>query len=187
MGQVSSEIVLVASVNTLILTNLRVVGGTVGGLQASKTTSSPTSTPIPSSNNSAPAPTVLLSKSMLASLNYTDSNDVAHYRVYFQVSTKAIYQSAWNSSVQTWTVSPVTTSDKLVDSSTNLDVKEQTPIAADVYWHSASVIITKPASDSIKTDSRYSRPTSTFTFSIHKTAYKNSLARLLMGPGALEL
>lgn len=186
--------IVFAVVITLVVVVGAVVGGIVGGLQASKTTSSPLGTPTPSSNsslplanNSAPAPTVLVSKSKLASLNCTDLNDVAHYRVYFQVSTKAIYQSAWNSSVQTWAVSPVTTSDKFVDSNTNLDIKEQTPIAADVHWHSASVSITKPASNSIKADSFDSRSTSTFTFSIHKIAYKSSLARPLMGPGAVEL
>ena len=98
------------------------VGGAVGGTQASKKPApSLVNTTQPTSNNSSPAATGLVSKSKLASVNYTDANNVAHYRVYFQVLMNAIYQFAWNSSAQMWAVSPVTTKDMLDDSTVDLD------------------------------------------------------------------
>lgn len=118
------------------------VGGAVGGTKALKSAPTATSTPGPSNNSSLPLNN-LVSKPKLASLNYVEESGVVHYRVYFQISTNAIYQSAWNSSVRTWVVSPVTTKKELADSTVDLDVKLQTPIAASVYWHSASVSISK--------------------------------------------
>jgi hypothetical protein len=71
-----------------------------------------------------------LLESKLATINYTGANKIDHYRVYYQISTKDIHQLAWNSSGRTWAALPVTT---------DLDVKEQTPISANIYWHSAAV------------------------------------------------
>jgi hypothetical protein len=130
----------IVAIVVVILVVAAAVGGAVGGTQASKSTPKstplPTSTPGSSPNNSSPE---LVANSKLASLNYTDANGVDHYVVYFQILTTAIYQSAWNSSVQSWVVSPVTTKEKLADSTVDLDVKMQTPIAANIYWQSASV------------------------------------------------
>lgn len=172
-----------------IVVEAAVVGGAVGGTRGSRpanssstttaSTATPTTTTTPASK---PTPSNRLSlNSKLSSLYFTDANNVDHYWVYFQISTKAIYQSAWNSSAQIWAVSPVTSADR--------DVKDQTSIAANIYYHSSSVSITNPPSGRIEADSFSSKLTFVSSFSIRKATYRRSavtfLQFLVMGSGSL--
>ncbi|KAF2136240.1 uncharacterized protein K452DRAFT_313366 [Aplosporella prunicola CBS 121167] len=53
-------------------------------------------------------PNTLLPTTRFTSLNYTDENDIEHYLVHYQMRSKVIFQSAWNSSDQEWVASRVT-------------------------------------------------------------------------------
>ncbi|KAF2084634.1 hypothetical protein K490DRAFT_68567 [Saccharata proteae CBS 121410] len=124
------------------------VGGLAGGLSASKSKSSSSSgstpttsttpttptTPITASNStSSPndtGNTSILSTTRLGSVNFTDAAGYDNYLVFYQLENQHLYQSAYNSSWQNWTVSLVT------DDTSN--IKNGTPIACDLYWHSIS-------------------------------------------------
>ncbi|KAK8243774.1 hypothetical protein HDK64DRAFT_12800 [Phyllosticta capitalensis] len=71
----------------------------------------------------------LLHSSRLAALNYTDEAGHENHQVYFQASGLDIYQANWNSTALKWQTSRVTGAD--------CDVKNSTPIAANVYWDSS--------------------------------------------------
>ncbi|KAL1616261.1 hypothetical protein SLS54_008554 [Diplodia seriata] len=67
----------------------------------------------------------------MASINYTDEADVEHNLVYYQLSSKAIYQSHWNSADTTWNVSIVANdTDKIM---------ENTPLSADLWRNNATL------------------------------------------------
>lgn len=72
------------------------VGGGVGGALANKGGSSQPS-----------GPPQILPNSNIAAVNYTDAQNVTHYRVYFQATTSNIFQSDYNNSTAAWTVSPI--------------------------------------------------------------------------------
>ncbi|GME29243.1 hypothetical protein GTA08_BOTSDO11942 [Neofusicoccum parvum] len=112
------------------------VGGGVGGSLANKKSKDSTSTTSDntSSNSSSSETTAtvipLLSNTSLASINWTDADGTSNYHVFYQLSTGALAQSAWNTSTRTWTTHPVAPASPLI--------KNGTPIAASLYWHSAS-------------------------------------------------
>ncbi|KAH7063586.1 hypothetical protein B0J12DRAFT_643264 [Macrophomina phaseolina] len=72
------------------------VGGGVGGALSNRGSSSQLS-----------GPPQILPASNIAAVNYTDTQNVTHYRVYFQATTTGIYQSDYDNSTSTWTVSPI--------------------------------------------------------------------------------
>lgn len=119
------------------------IGGGVGGSLASKksddasTTSddddASTNSTSPSNDDSAsstPAGTPLLANTKLASINYTDADGTENHHVYYQLRTKAIHKSAWNSSARLWETFEVT--------SDVANIKNNTPLAAGLYRHSAT-------------------------------------------------
>lgn len=120
-----------------------VVGATIGGVLGSrqKESSSPDSniqfSDAPPNESSLPKPRIL-STSSLASFNYTDGDGIEHHRVFFQATNNTIFQTAWSSSSNAWTVSPVTTKEKQ-EKLSQLDVRNGTPIAAGAYVESNNV------------------------------------------------
>lgn len=93
----------------LVVLIAAVVGGVVGSRAA----------------NAEPQTKSILPTTALAAVNYTEANDIKHYRVYFQAESNALYQSAWNSSTQKWSVSPLNPQDK-----SGPEIKPGTPLAA---------------------------------------------------------
>ncbi|EKG12887.1 hypothetical protein MPH_09986 [Macrophomina phaseolina MS6] len=117
------------------------VGGGVGGALANKKSDDSTSTSGSSSSSSdsssssgdassTSSATTLLPNTRLSSINFTDSDGTENYHVFYQLTSKAIYQSAWNSSARTWEAFEV-----LSDTD---NIKNNTPISAALYWHSSS-------------------------------------------------
>ncbi len=182
----------------LVIITAAAVGGGVGGSEAAKSKSSattPTSSASTTSSTSAPtsSPTGLLANSALASLNYTDQNNVDHVRVYYQVASKAIYQSAWNSSAKSWTVIPVTTAGAVNNVNTDMDVLPQTPLSANIYWHSSSVSPDSPVFPSkspkaknltFKSPRKSISTSTTSTLPPHSKSSTSTGPHLATGPGA---
>lgn len=111
------------------------VGGGVGATLSSKDSSSSDDSSL-SGNSSLRARTSFLPNTNLAAVNYTKDN-ITWHRVFFQTSEDGIYQSAWNSSGKTWTVSAVELKDS--DISRSELFKTPTPIAASFYACSSNV------------------------------------------------
>ncbi|KAK7542692.1 uncharacterized protein J3D65DRAFT_225468 [Phyllosticta citribraziliensis] len=70
----------------------------------------------------------LLQSSRLSALNFTDVSGHENHLVYYQANGLDIFQAMWNSTTLEWQTSRVTGAD--------CDVKNNTPIAANVYWKS---------------------------------------------------
>ncbi|KAH7042223.1 hypothetical protein B0J12DRAFT_674216, partial [Macrophomina phaseolina] len=120
---------------TVIVVIIGAAVGGVGGVLSSKSSDSDSSNngadSRPSSGNdgdNSARNTTILEDSSLASVNYTDEYGYANYLVFYQLRNTSIYQSAWNSSNQEWIVSQV--------SNSSYEIKENTPLAANVYWFS---------------------------------------------------
>ncbi|GME66110.1 Fungal fucose-specific lectin [Neofusicoccum parvum] len=96
------------------------VGGGVGGSLAHKSKSSQPS-----------GPPQILPGSNIASINYTDTQNITHYRVFFQATTAVIYQSDFDSSTSAWTVSPAQAS----DNTTALVPMNGTSLSAHIDFH----------------------------------------------------
>ena len=72
----------------------------------------------------------------LASANFTDGLGNNNYIIAYQLASRAIYISIYNTSHGEWVVSPV------IDGSTDVsldDVMDGTSLGIDVYWHAANV------------------------------------------------
>ncbi|KAK7613330.1 hypothetical protein BKA81DRAFT_231578 [Phyllosticta paracitricarpa] len=70
----------------------------------------------------------LLQSSRLSALNFTDASGHENHQVYYQSNGLDIFQASWNTTTLEWQTSKVTGAD--------CDVKNNTPIAANVYWDS---------------------------------------------------
>lgn len=126
---------IIAATVLLIIIGAAVGGGVGGSLAAKHSTDDKTSTSSSNANSSASA-TSFLPNTNLAAVNYTDG-DVQHHLVFFQTTGDGIYQSAWNSSGNTWAVSPVEVKDS-TDARSEL-FKTPTPITASYYACSSNV------------------------------------------------
>ena len=72
----------------------------------------------------------------LASANFTDGLGNNNYIIAYQLASRALYISIYNTSHGEWVVSPV------IDGSTDVsldDVMDGTSLGIDVYWHAANV------------------------------------------------
>ncbi|OJD34329.1 fungal fucose-specific lectin protein [Diplodia corticola] len=99
---------------------LLVIGAAVGG---------GVGTSLTKKDSSLPA-TAFLPNTNLAAVNFTEDS-VDHRIVFFQTAGDGIYQSAWNSSRKSWTVSPVNI--KGSNASRSDIFKTPTPISASFY------------------------------------------------------
>lgn len=72
----------------------------------------------------------ILPATNIGSLNFTDQYGFENHMVFFQLRSKQIWQSYWNSSTKLWT-----SADGKVDDT----VKEGTPISNSLFWHSKTV------------------------------------------------
>lgn len=92
----------------LIIIGAAIGGGVGGGLAARHKSSSSSSS---TNTTQQPAgPPQILSTSNIAAVNYTDAQNVTHRRVYFQADTTALYQSDYDASTSSWTVTPASAS-----------------------------------------------------------------------------
>ncbi|KAI5921102.1 hypothetical protein F4810DRAFT_385399 [Camillea tinctor] len=108
-----------------------VVVGVTAGMLISRSTngeeSRGTTEPAATSNDTSLSP-----GSGLAATNFTDGLGNENYIVFYQLSNKAIYMSAWNSSHQLWVISPVV--DGTGKNGVSLDdVLDGTSIGLDIY------------------------------------------------------
>lgn len=90
---------------------------------------------IPHGSSNANA-TILLANTKLASANFTDAQKNDNYIVVYQLQSRAIYLSAYNSSTNKWVVSLV------IDNTTKIsvdNVQEETGLGLDVYFHDGNV------------------------------------------------
>ncbi|KAF9636023.1 hypothetical protein BFW01_g6918 [Lasiodiplodia theobromae] len=96
-------------------------------------TSSSSSGDDDSSSSSSPSSSShsLLPTTRLASINYTDADGTENHHVYYQLTNKHIYGSAWNSSAPTtWRTFAVSTEAS--------NIRNNTPLSASIYWWSSS-------------------------------------------------
>ncbi|KAL0940042.1 uncharacterized protein CTRU02_206652 [Colletotrichum truncatum] len=71
----------------------------------------------------------ILPASNIGSLNFTDLYGFENHMVFYQLRTKQVWQSFWNSSTKVWTSADAKVGDT---------VKEGTPISNSLFWHSNS-------------------------------------------------
>ncbi|KAI1129068.1 hypothetical protein F5Y10DRAFT_291449 [Nemania abortiva] len=83
-------------------------------------------------------PGAVMTRTRLASTNFADEFGNSNYLVLYQLNSKAIYMSAFNSSAGDWTVSPVVDGTAGSIGGALDDVLAGTALGIDVFVHSAS-------------------------------------------------
>ncbi|RYO97847.1 hypothetical protein DL764_007244 [Monosporascus ibericus] len=117
-----------------VLIIVAVVVGVVAGVLAPKS-GSDGSDESEDSTEATTSNTTLYNNTRLASANFTDEQGNSNYLVVYQLASRAVYLSAWNSSHREWIVSPI------IDGTTDVsldDVQAGTGLGLDVYWHGGS-------------------------------------------------
>ncbi|ODA79135.1 hypothetical protein RJ55_04727 [Drechmeria coniospora] len=106
------------------------VGGGVGGVLAKRGSIDDVAPPAADRNNSESTrgQYELLPSTALSSVNFTDEYGYDNYLVFYQLRSRALCQSAFNSSNGEWIVS-------LVNSRTDI-IKNGTAISASIFWRS---------------------------------------------------
>ncbi|GAW11281.1 hypothetical protein ANO14919_006240 [Xylariales sp. No.14919] len=118
-----------------------IAGGVAGGLTSRKSNApaNDNNNGEPTSGNSSNSsdPNAILANTRLASTNFTDEFGFDNYLLLYQLNSKAIYLSAFNSSNAEWTVSPII--DGTTETGGSLDdVIKGTALSIDIYRHSQS-------------------------------------------------
>ncbi|KAM0326654.1 hypothetical protein ACHAQA_006523 [Verticillium albo-atrum] len=78
-------------------------------------------------SNISRTPTELYLNTTLSSVNFTDEYGHENYVVFYQLNSKALCRSLWNSSENTWTAGVVSNETELL--------KLGTPISSSLFWH----------------------------------------------------
>ncbi|TGJ85719.1 hypothetical protein E0Z10_g3073 [Xylaria hypoxylon] len=114
------------------------VAGAVAGTLTSRKSNIKAKTNISNSSDpNAIDPNAILPSTRLSSANFTDEFGFDNYLLLYQLNSKAIYLSAFNSSNAKWIVSPVV--DGTTETGESLEtVVEGTALSIDIYWHSES-------------------------------------------------
>ncbi len=103
-----------------------IIGGAVGGILSSRN----------SPSNKELEPTAILPTTRIASTSFSDQYGHSNYLVIYQLNSRAIYLSTFNSSRQEWVVSPLL--DGTVRDSLD-EIREETSLTIDNYKHSDGV------------------------------------------------
>ncbi|KAI1103720.1 hypothetical protein F4804DRAFT_218646 [Jackrogersella minutella] len=113
-----------------------IVVGVTAGVVTSKKSDSSSDSSSDDAAGSTTNPSAVYASTSLATANFTDEFGYENYLVAYQLNSKALYLSAWNSSFKQWVVSPI------VDGKTNnlgLDsVRKGTALSLDIFEYDTS-------------------------------------------------